>query len=58
MWIIQQEEMLLPVAYFHVVFTLPHELNQLCMYNQKLMYNLLFKAAWHTINTLAADHQK
>jgi hypothetical protein len=55
MWIIQQEDMLLPVAYFHVVFTLPHELNTLCLYNQKWIYNLLFKAAWHTINTLAND---
>ncbi len=55
MWIIQQEDMLLPVAYFHVVFTLPHQLNTLCIYNQKWMYNLLFKAAWHTINTLAND---
>ena len=55
MWIIQQEDMLLPVAYFHVVFTLPHELNGLCQYNPKWMYGLLFKAAWYTINTLAKD---
>jgi hypothetical protein len=55
MWIIQQEDMLLPVAYFHVVFTLPHELNELCLHHPKLMYGLLFKAAWHTINTLAKD---
>ena len=57
MWIIQQEDMLLPVAYFHVVFTLPHELNGLCLHNPKAMYDLLFKAAWHTINTLAKDPQ-
>ena len=55
MWIVQQEDMLLPVAYFHVVFTLPHELNTLCLHQPKFMYNLLFKAAWHTINTLAND---
>jgi len=55
MWIIQQEDMLLPVAYFHVVFTIPHELNPLCLHQPKYMYNLLFKAAWHTINTLAKD---
>lgn len=57
MWIIQQEDMLLPVSYFHVVFTLPHELNLLSIYNQRWMYNLLFKAAWHTINTLANDEK-
>lgn len=55
MWIVQQEDMLLPIAYFHVVFTLPHELNELCMHQPKLMYDLLFKAAWHTLNTLALD---
>lgn len=55
MWIIQQEDMLLPVAYFHVVFTLPHELNELCLHQPRFMYNLLFQAAWHTLNTLARD---
>ena len=54
-WIVQQEDMLLPVAYFHVVFTSPHDLNELCLYNPRWMYNLLFKAAWHTIGTLAGD---
>lgn len=55
MWLIQQEDMLLPVAYFHLVFTLPHELNELCRYQPKFMYNLLFQSAWHTLNTLALD---
>ena len=57
MWIIQQEDMLLPVAYYHVVFTLPHEFNLLCMYNPRKMYDLLFSASWHTLKTLAADPQ-
>ena len=35
MWIVQQEDMLLPVAYFHVVFTLPHELNLLASTSPK-----------------------
>lgn len=54
-WIVQQEDMLLPIAYFHVVFTLPHELNELCLHQPKFMYNLLFQAAWHTLNTLSND---
>ena len=54
-WIIQQEDMLLPIAYFHVVFTIPHQLNGLCLRNQKLLYNLLFKAAWHTLHTFSKD---
>ena len=57
MWIIQQEDMLLPVAYFHVVFTIPHELNELCLHHPKKMYDLLFHAAWHTIKTLSLDKQ-
>lgn len=55
MWIVQQEDMLLPIAYFHVVFTLPHELNELCLHQPKFMYDLLFQAAWHTLNTLSND---
>lgn len=54
-WIVQQEDMLLPVAYYHVVFTLPHELNELCLHQPRFLYDLLMKAAWHTINTLAND---
>ena len=57
MWIVQQEDMLLPVSYFHVVFTLPHEFNGLCMHNHAFMYDLLFKSAWYAINTLATDPQ-
>jgi len=55
MWIVQQEDMLLPIAYFHVVFTLPHELNELCLHEPKFMYNLLFQSAWHTLKTLSND---
>ena len=51
MWAIQQEEQLLPVPYFHVVFTLPHELNGLCMHNPRFMYGLLLEAGWHTLNS-------
>lgn len=55
MFIIEQEELLLPVAYYHVVFTLPHQLNEMCIYHPKMMYSLLFESAWHTLNTLAKD---
>jgi Putative transposase/Transposase zinc-binding domain len=54
-WIQARENELLPVAYFHVVFTLPSELNQLCMHHPKLMYSSLFDAAWDTIDTFAKD---
>lgn len=61
-WIEHHSEKLLPVKYFHVVFTLPHELNGLCIRYPHLMYNLLFESAWKTLygfsqnkNHLGAD---
>jgi hypothetical protein len=45
-WILARQTELLPVPYYHVVFTLPAELNALCLFNQKAMYNLLFGSAW------------
>jgi len=54
-WIKARTEDLLPVAYYHVVFTLPDTLNQLCLYQPVLVYGLLFKAAWETISMFAID---
>lgn len=54
-WIIARTNDLLPVPYFHVVFTLPSELDLLAMNNQKEVYNLLFKASQETIRELACD---
>jgi len=46
---------LLPVPYFHVVFTLPHELAPIAYHNQRVVYALLFRAAAETLRTIAAD---
>jgi len=54
-WVEKLSCTLLPVRYFHIVFTLPSELNRLCLVNQKTLYNLLFAAASQTIITLAGD---
>lgn len=54
-WIRARETELLNVPYFHVVFTLPAELNQLCLYQPKLMYNTLFRTAWDIINDFGAN---
>ena len=48
-WIAKREKELLPIAYYHVVFTLPSELNTLALYNPRLIYNTLFKTAWAVI---------
>lgn len=57
-WIKQRESELLPVPYFHVVFTLPHELNTLICSNQALLYNLLFKAVSDTLLTFGHDTKR
>jgi hypothetical protein len=54
-WIESREADLLPVTYFHVVFTLPHELNTFCMQYPKEFYNILFEASKETIETLGTD---
>lgn len=50
-WIQSREEDLLPVPYFHVVFTLPDALNKLCLHQPKIMYDLLFATGWNVLNT-------
>lgn len=48
-WMEKQSALLLPVPYFHIVFTLPHALNALIAQNQALLYKLLFDAAATTL---------
>ncbi len=50
-----REEDLLPIKYFHVVFTVPDTLNKIFLNNQKQMYDLLFQTAWSVIKSFAAD---
>lgn len=54
-WIEARTAELLPVKYYHVVFTMPHELNALVMGHRKLLYKLLFDASSQTLLTFAAD---
>src|ERR1700745_1802165 len=46
---------LLPVPYFHVVFTLPHELSALVLQNKRLLYDLLYRISPATLLELARD---
>lgn len=55
-WADKLKGRLLPVKYFHLVFTVPDSLNKLFYINQQLAYNLLFKTAWSTINDLCANN--
>lgn len=54
-WVEARRKELLPVPYLHIVFTLPDKLNPLVLSNDKLMYNLLFKAAWMTLQQIGLD---
>jgi hypothetical protein len=54
-WIEARCEDLLPIQYFHVVFTIPSELNPLVIMNQKVMYNILFRSVSETLLELSMN---
>src|SRR5207245_11273254 len=54
-WLAKRTEDLLEVPYFHVVFTLPHDLSALALQNKKALYDLLFRASAETLIEVAAD---
>jgi hypothetical protein len=54
-WLQQRMQAILPTGYFHVVVTLPHELNPLILQNQKILYNMLFSASSQSLLKLARE---
>jgi Putative transposase/Transposase zinc-binding domain len=54
-WLAEREAELLPVPYFHVVFTLPAAIADIAHQNKAVIYDLLFKASSETLLTIAAD---
>ena len=54
-WLADRQAELLPVEYYHVVFTLPAPIGDLAYQNKAVVYGLLFKAAAETLTTIAAD---
>ena len=54
-WLAEREAELLPVPYFHVVFTLPAAIADIAYQNKAVIYDLLFKASSETLLTIAAD---
>ena len=57
-WMTARAEDLLPVEYFHLVFTLPAEVAQIAYWNKRAIYGLLFKASAETVATIAADSKR
>jgi Transposase zinc-binding domain/Putative transposase len=54
-WLADRQSELLPVPYFHVVFTVPAAIAAIALQNKAVVYDILFKAAAETVRTIAAD---
>jgi hypothetical protein len=54
-WLAEREAELLPVPYYHLVFTLPAAIADIAYHNKAVIYDILFKAAAETLTTIAAD---
>ncbi|MCP3684115.1 MAG: IS91 family transposase [bacterium] len=57
-WVNNRIAELLPIAYFHVVFTIPHELNGFALRNKSAFYTIMFRAVKETLLELAADKKR
>jgi len=57
-WAERQQEHLLPVTYYHLVFTLPHTLNGWVHLHPELLYDLLFQAVWGTLRVFGEDPKR
>jgi hypothetical protein len=57
-WLAERQMELLPVPYFHIVFTLPEEIGRLALQNAREIYSILFRAASETLLTIAADPKR
>jgi hypothetical protein len=55
-WIDDLLQNTLPVKHYHIIFTVPHQLNQVCLHNQKLYYDLLFASVWNTLRSFGYSH--
>lgn len=54
-WVERRKGELLPIQYFHIVFTIPEQLNALALQNQRAVYKILFDTSARTLETIAAD---
>lgn len=56
LWIDDLMQSTLPIKHFHIVFTLPHQLNAVCLHNQRMYYDLLFASVWNTLRSFGYSH--
>ena len=55
-WIDDLVQNTLPVKHYHIVFTVPHQLNAVCLHNHRMYYDLLFAAVWNTLRSFGYSH--
>jgi len=55
-WIDDLMQSTLPVKHYHIIFTVPHHLNAVCLYNQRMYYDILFAAVWNTLYSFGYTH--
>jgi len=55
-WIEKLADKTLPVKHYHIIFTVPHVLNPVCLFDKGMYYNLLFSAVWRTLHSFAYTH--
>jgi hypothetical protein len=56
-WVAERQQEILPVQYFHVVFTLPREIAPIALQNKKVLYAILFRASAETLSAIGADRK-
>ena len=55
-WIDKLLEQTLPIKHYHIVFTVAHQLNGICLFDRKMYYKLLFSAVWRTLHSFGYTH--
>ncbi|MEI6050251.1 MAG: IS91 family transposase [Bacteroidota bacterium] len=55
-WIDDLIKSTLPVKHYHIIFTVPHQLNAVCLHNQRMYYDILFSAVWNTLYSFGYSH--
>ena len=55
-WVEELMKATLPVKHFHIIFTVPHSLNNICLWNNKIYYKVLFSAVWQTLHSFGYTH--
>ncbi|MEA1876860.1 MAG: IS91 family transposase [Bacteroidota bacterium] len=55
-WIEDLIKSTLPIKHYHIIFTVPHHLNVVCLHNQRMYYKLLFSAVWSVLRSFGYSH--